>query len=430
MKPNRIKVLVDTYKTGIHLLISLAVFLCLSAVIYEISRYCGWSDYLFGGQEDAADKVFNLFLTEVQVSFVVVSLSTVLSTSTKKVYWVDCFQYRLVSPRFFNFTALCSYILSSLILGAIWIVLGKIWSDTNAYFGVILSFILSLLWMIVLSVSMIDANFGKEEIKIQLKKKLRKKICRTEREELVGVEYNMLPYVCELKNLEFLTYREIDDKEMELVYENIDLFLELDQSQTVKKIIRYANKSISTSEMRDELYYEIVKSAVRRHSFYTEYNHTVHLMPDVFYTEYGIPVKNQIGALKRVLDDEFSRARKLRKHNESVNIGLRLYKILIYTLSYYRGIIHNYKNDADIDVSTIKEGIVDLMASFVYYECYLKDDILDAFKKDAEDIYFQSLPDDRVQLLKFAEEIIGEFEKTDDEEYGFELSWYYQATEF
>ena len=139
MKFERVKVLFDTYKTGMYLLLSLLVFFLFSLVICYLSHIFGWSEYLFQGQEDAGDMALNLLLTEVQVSFVVVSLSTVLSTSTKKTYWVDNFQYRLVSPKFLNFTALCAYILSALILGGIWIVIGKIQSNEDAYFGVVFS---------------------------------------------------------------------------------------------------------------------------------------------------------------------------------------------------------------------------------------------------------------------------------------------------
>lgn len=167
----------------------------------------------------------------------------------------------------------------------------------------------------------------KEEIKIQLKKKLKKKIDKIECEKPISdIENDLMKYIPEFKTLEYLTYREIDDKEMDLVYENIDLLLELDQTIVVKNIIKYANKTISTSEMKDELYYEIIKSAYRRHRFYREYDHTVVLMPDIIHINYGIPIENQIDALRSVLDDEFIKAGETKKYNESISIRLKYIK--------------------------------------------------------------------------------------------------------
>lgn len=434
MKFERVKVLFDTYKTGMYLLLSLLVFFLFSLVICYLSHIFGWSEYLFQGQEDAGDMALNLLLTEVQVSFVVVSLSTVLSTSTKKTYWVDNFQYRLVSPKFLNFTALCAYILSALILGGIWIVIGKIQSNEDAYFGVVFSLILSMFWMVVLSASMINANFGKEEIKIQLKKKLKKKIDKIECEKPISdIANDLMKYIPEFKTLEYLTYREIDDKEMDLVYENIDLLLELDQTIVVKKIIKYANKTISTSEMKDELYYEIIKSAYRSHRFYREYDHTVVLMPDILHINYGIPIESQIDALRSVLDDEFIKAGETKKYNESISIRLKLYKILVYALSYYCGILFSSERYSKLEneARDIKAGILNLMASFVYCEWDQKGDIIEEFKKDAEDVYFQSLPDDREYLLDKANVILSEFENMSDEYLDCsDLSWYSLAREF
>ena len=152
---------------------SLVIVLALCLLGCILDNALGLTEYLFGSGEEAGNIVTDFFLVEVQVTFIVVSLSTVLSTQSKRVYWVDSFQYRLIRPKYTNFTALSSYILSTLVVGIILEILDRCIKDFSGIMGVFVSFVLSVVLMIVLSMRMIGANFGEEAIKAELEEELR-----------------------------------------------------------------------------------------------------------------------------------------------------------------------------------------------------------------------------------------------------------------
>lgn len=111
---------------------------------------------------------FDLLLAQISNTFIVLSLTSVLSTSMGTIYWVDIKEEKLVSPVLTCFYALTVYLLTSMVISAC----AYVFRDNC---GSCISFLMSVLCLIILTYSMIDAYFNRE----RLKKKYRWEYCWT-----------------------------------------------------------------------------------------------------------------------------------------------------------------------------------------------------------------------------------------------------------
>ena len=304
---------------------SFFIFFAVSLVICLLDQKCGWTGMIFSDAEDARETLSDLFLTQVQITFVVVTLSTALSQTSRKVYWEDCFQYRLISPPLINFTAISSYILSILLVGAIWKFAGRVHPEFEASMGVLFSFVLSVLLMILLSIRMIDANFGREKIKEELKEELQRKL-QKDGDAITHIGHDIGLRIPEIGKLEYITFKEIDERELPEICENLFLLVDLDLKATVNKILKYVEEEISPQEAADEIYYALIRR-------FTEKNDD-----RIFYYGYGVPFERIVKSLKGIEDDMFREARKLA-HDGHMDEALQkrsdFYGLLTKAMAYH-----------------------------------------------------------------------------------------------
>lgn len=101
---------------------------------------------------------FDLLLAQISNTFIVLSLTSALSTSMGTIYWVDIKEEKLVRPVLICFYALTVYLLTSMGIS----VCAYIFRDNC---GLCISFLLSVLCLIILTYSMIDAYFNREKLK-------------------------------------------------------------------------------------------------------------------------------------------------------------------------------------------------------------------------------------------------------------------------
>ena len=212
---------------------------------------------MFGDRKEALSVLENYFLVEVQVAFVVVSLSTALSASSKRVYWEESYSYRLISPRFTNFTALSAYILASLLDGLIWVVLERT-IPLTCITGIMVSFAFSIIFMILLTARMIDANFGRET----LKKQLRKDLERKEKEVPRFYDEDKGRSVHEIQQLIASSLREVDEKDFDLLTENLALLYYYDYSGSFKTIYEYIRETIHNKHVIYQINYSILREVL------------------------------------------------------------------------------------------------------------------------------------------------------------------------
>ena len=332
-----------------YLLPSIILILIINILCCVIDYSFGISMQIFADLADKKDFVTNLFLVEVQITFIVLSLATVLSTQTKQVYWEDMFQYRLIKPRFWNFTAITSYILATFIDGVILMIADKCMGGFYCTMGIISSFLITLILMSILSVRMIGANFGREELKKELEDELTKTIKSTQKiDEHIGFDRGLR--IPQIRQLTQVTIQELEEKKLDLACENMDLLYRFGFYHTLKRCYDYAIECSSSKSIMHEVNYSLMHKAL-------EDNET-----GFFYgIECPIPFEAQAKLWNDIIYDEFDKAAVLfmnGKKNEAFSIRLKLYKTLLGTFNYYWP-------DIDSDDEETKYRIINLMAFFV-----------------------------------------------------------------
>ncbi len=244
-----------------YFLPSLIIVFLISLGACLLDNAFGVTEFLFEDLADARSIVTDFFLVEIQVTFIVVSLSTALSTQSKRVYWVDSFQYRLIKPKLTNFTALSSYILATLIVGIVWEILDRCLKNFGGMLGIMVSFVLSLFFMIILSMRMIGANFGEEAIKRELEDELKKRLREQKITEHIGYDRGLR--IPEVRELVQVTFQETEEKKLDLVCENLDLLLRLGFPHELKRCYDFAEKSLQSPEIMEEIDFSLMRKAVR-----------------------------------------------------------------------------------------------------------------------------------------------------------------------
>ncbi|MBO4415336.1 MAG: hypothetical protein J5824_05070 [Lachnospiraceae bacterium] len=107
-----------------------------------------------------------LLSIQISVTFIVISLCTVFGQRNITVYWQDIIQYKMIMPRFTNFNALSSYVFAALLISIFFIL------TDNKY--VYVSFFISILLIMLLSVKMMLAFFSGDMIRVELENDYRK----------------------------------------------------------------------------------------------------------------------------------------------------------------------------------------------------------------------------------------------------------------
>lgn len=279
--------------------------------------------FLFRNEQDARSIVTDFFLVEIQVTFIVVSLSTALSTQSKRIYWVDSFRYRLVKPKLTNFTALSSYILAALSIGILWEILDRCLPGFNGLLGVLVSFFLSLVFMIILSMRMIGANFGEEAIKRELEEELRNRLDAREINEHIAYDKGLR--IPEMRELVQVTFQEIEEKQLDLVGENLDLMFRLGFPHELKRCYQYAEKTLQSPEIMEEIDFSLMRKAVLSNA------------PEFFFSDCPLSLKSLLKWWSEMIDERFDDATLLwqaGKKEEAMQIRKDLYSMLVQSLGY------------------------------------------------------------------------------------------------
>ena len=135
-----------------------ALALVLITIICMLLNYTGvWADNVvdkyFGGN-DMGFTYQDILFTQISVSFIVISLTTVLSSNSKVIYWADLIQMELVDPILTDFLAYSMYIFACLTASIYFVV------EKSHY--VVISFGISVVLMVLLTIKMITVNFESE----------------------------------------------------------------------------------------------------------------------------------------------------------------------------------------------------------------------------------------------------------------------------
>lgn len=111
----------------------------------------------------------DLLITQITSSFIVVSITAMLTTKGKTIFWEDTIHYMLINPPMMNLRAITDYCFFDVMVSFIAFILGK-----NG--AVLLAFIFNIFFLCIMTYKLLKIYFGKEEIKKELLSAFYKKV--------------------------------------------------------------------------------------------------------------------------------------------------------------------------------------------------------------------------------------------------------------
>lgn len=141
------------------------VFLLLSSMIipwiaelpWIVGHEKGFEMNQLSGDMGRAD----VLLTQISITFIVISLTTILSSNSKAIYWTDMVELTLVKPIFVSFKAFSAYIFACLAWSSVCVLI----KSDKVYIG----FWSSILIMTFFTFRLIRIYFGNNKIKKEAK---------------------------------------------------------------------------------------------------------------------------------------------------------------------------------------------------------------------------------------------------------------------
>lgn len=116
-----------------------------------------------------SDLCLNIIITQYTITFLIVSLLSLLSGSDEYVYWVDVLEQKIISPKHLNFTSMSVYAFIFMFAGTV-----AFFIENNIL--VLIFFILDVILLVFLTFRMTSVYFGKERLRQNLYSKLEKEI--------------------------------------------------------------------------------------------------------------------------------------------------------------------------------------------------------------------------------------------------------------
>ena len=150
---------------------------------------------------------YDMYFTQISVSFIIVSLVSVFSTDSNTVYGVHIVHYKLMKQKYFSFMDIAAYIMGCLLISTYCLIM-----NSNC---IVIPFFLSIILLVILTKKMIGSYFGKESVKKELERKYK------QAKDMNSDEYEKIK-----KEIVENTYRAIDLKNYQIIEENIELLME------------------------------------------------------------------------------------------------------------------------------------------------------------------------------------------------------------
>ena len=303
---------------------STLLILVFGILVFLADNIMGLTALFFGDINKAAELATDCFFTEVSAAFITLSLSTVLTSESKPVYWTTMYEYRLMYPPFTNFRTLSACVLAALTDGVVWFCVDKV----SGYSGVVcifLSFVLVLILLVILALRMIDANFGRDQVKKELEVMLRQK--KESRPSGFNLGKDQGENIEEVNKLVQVTIQELERKDIDLVVENMDLLSKLGYRNEISRLSKCSKEVIDSSELLSvlDINRKLMHCVIRNND------------ADFFYSGCPIPEAEQFSAWEKCIHDVFDEAVsdwKSGKKDEARKKRTDLYVLLTKYLHY------------------------------------------------------------------------------------------------
>lgn len=100
----------------------------------------------------------DVIITQYTITFLIVSLLSLLSGSGEYIYWIDVLEQKIITPRHLNFTSMSVYAFVSMFAGSIAFLTAK-------NYLVLVFFTMDVILLVFLTFKMTSVYFGKERLR-------------------------------------------------------------------------------------------------------------------------------------------------------------------------------------------------------------------------------------------------------------------------
>lgn len=143
----------------------------------------------------------DLFFTELSIAFLVISFVTLLANKTEDIYWVDVIQYRLVKPDYTSIVDISCYIFANMIISLFAYLVPTRWNL------LLFSFVQIILLLGLLSMKLLMAFFGIDDLKIELEEEYEKALDFRKTVVLIHNYYDSNPYLVGYRTITLPNHR-------------------------------------------------------------------------------------------------------------------------------------------------------------------------------------------------------------------------------
>jgi len=156
----------------------------------------------------------DLFLTQISVSFIAITITSVLSSKDELVYWANLVEEILVYPKHSSFESVTDYCFFSVIGSFVCVIIKE-------PIALLVFFAFNIISLATLAYKMLTIYFDKDKLKKRLQREFDKRYSEAEREK-------------KIEKLVDNTYRLLKENDSEKVVENIKFML--DRKQELKTV--------------------------------------------------------------------------------------------------------------------------------------------------------------------------------------------------
>lgn len=336
------------------------------------------------------NSINDIYFTMVTLVFLLLSLTSVLSTKTNEIYWTDAIEQKLMNPYRFNFMFFTDALIIELLVSTIGFFLE---SRTIIYF----SYIIVIFLLIVLTYKIINTFYGRDEMKLNLRQQF-----------FDAKKQSNEAYRKNLSTLRIRTIQHALNLEETYVVENLQLFYDVGEIEETKELLIYIKNNIpdifgdifeniviTESAQYIELIYDVlIENLQRRNSnsnlmyfclrFFAKI-FLIDIVNELNFFEIDEIIKKDKENLYCYLEQKyfrkmfFSNRNLIWYRNKIIQqcIELERFDIVLEIHNFYRDIfkdkneleIPEYKNDEDREkiISYVKEEIAQLLDSPISY---------------------------------------------------------------
>lgn len=169
------------------------------------------------------------YIGQLSLTFITISVMSVLSDKSVIIYWENVAEAKLIRPLFGSFAAFTGYSIASTVCAGISVLL-----DNDLAFACF--FALNTVILILLTLTMVDVYYGREQKKADRAKLLRQVSSNRERESIE--EYRKL-----MQSLQYHLYQHIEEHDIPFVREVAELYgsniecFDTEEGQQIKKLL-------------------------------------------------------------------------------------------------------------------------------------------------------------------------------------------------